>query len=493
LPRRSIIERVIRLREREKGDQEYAELPMPAQVRWGNMGRESRNQQFRCCEKTSRRFSCGVLQVSARSSIGEAGIVPTSQAVIDNEEVVTDTDAGTRVLAALCVASFLAVINFIATSPFYPKMSDDLGTTVSRLGQVITIMVLISAVLGLVVGPLSDRYGYRRPLVFGLLAIAVNLVGAGLTPSFYPLLVLSIIGGLGDALVFGMPMAIAGARFSGRAQAKAISWSWGSMSIAGIVAVPVITLIGGSAGWRAALVISGLAAVVGAWFVAISLPADEQHPQRSTRQVRLMDAYLPLFKRPEIMRIFGVTFLRAACWIGLLTYLGSFLQDALDLSVTQAGLIYTFGGSGFALGSFVAGHQFTWTSPRAIIAIACVVAGLAIGVMLVAAVLWATLPLLFLIAFASAISGVMIPTLLAAESPAGSGTTMVLNGSLLNFGTAAGAGIGGALIAIGGYTALGLGFPLFAFAAAGLACWPASNHERAAKRPSDSQAVMKAD
>jgi predicted MFS family arabinose efflux permease len=44
---------------------------------------------------------------------------------------------------------------------------------------------------------------------------------------------------------------------------------------------------------------------------------------------------------------------------------------------------------------------------------------------------------------------------------------MVLNGSVINLGAAVGAAVGGGLLALGGYTALGLGLPVFAFAAAG--------------------------
>ncbi len=415
----------------------------------------------------------------------------TSQATLKTDNVNVDVDAGARVIVALCVASFFAVINFIATSPFYPKMAIDLNSTVSRLGQVVTIMVFISAVLGLAVGPLSDRFGYRLPLVFGLLAIAVNLIGAGLTPSFLPLLALSIIGGLADALVLGMPMAIAGTRFSGQAQKRAISWAWGAMSISGIVGVPLISLIGGAAGWRVALIVSGLGAIAGAWFVLISLPRDESTSREPIRIGELLDSYLPLMKYPPILRLYGVSFMRAACWVGLLTYLGSFLQDELDLSVSTAGFIYTFGGCGFAIGSFAAGREIRGASPRLIVAVANLIAGVAVGAMLIAAVIWATIPLLIVIAFVSAISGVGIVTLLAAESPAGSGTTMVLNGSLLNLGTAAGAAVGGVLIAIGGYTALGIGFPLFAFAAALLALWPAGNTDAVATFPPATSRVAK--
>ena len=75
---------------------------------------------------------------------------------------------------ALCLAAFLASLNFFAPTPFYPQMAHDLRTTIPLLGQVVTLMALLSAGLGLVVGPLADRYGFRWPLVIGLLAIAIG-------------------------------------------------------------------------------------------------------------------------------------------------------------------------------------------------------------------------------------------------------------------------------------------------------------------------------
>jgi predicted MFS family arabinose efflux permease len=58
--------------------------------------------------------------------------------------------------------------------------------------------------------------------------------------------------------------------------------------------------------------------------------------------------------------------------------------------------------------------------------------------------------------------------LLVTESPAGMGATMVLNGSLLNAGSAVGTALGGALLALGGYDALAFGLPIFAILAAAL-------------------------
>lgn len=377
-----------------------------------------------------------------------------------------------RILAALCVSAFLASLNFFAPTPFYPAMARDLDTTVPLLGQVVTLMAFISAALGLAVGPLADRYGYRWPLVIGLLAIAVNLLGMGFAPVYGVVLGLGVIGGLGDALVFALPLAIAGTQFTGDARRRAIGWTIGALSTAPIVGVPLLTAVGAMASWRVALAVGGLAGAVAAWFVAGALPPDHRADGTPLRVRALLTAYAPLLKHPPSLRLFGITALRAMAWLGMLTYLGAFLGEEIGLDTRQIGFVYMLAGGGYVLGSVVAGGRSLGMPPRTLVALASIATGLALGAMLVIGRSWLVLPLLIAGSFASAAVGVGVTALLAAETPAGAGTTMVLNGSILNLGTAASTALGGALIAFGGYTALGIGLPVFAFAAAVLACWP---------------------
>ena len=351
-------------------------------------------------------------------------------------------------------------------------MSRELDTTVPLLGQVTTSIILISAVLGLAVGPLADRFGYRWPLVFGVLAVAVNLIGTGLAPSLPVLLGLSVVGGLGDALVFGLPLAVAGVYYSGAAQRRAIGWTVGSISGTPIIGVPILTTIGDLAGWRAALVVAGIAAAGAAWFVAVALPADERRPPARFRMRDLAAAYAPLLGHASTLRLYGATALRAVTWIGILTYLGAFLADEIGLSTRQAGLVYTVTGVGYAAGSVGAGRLLGRFPARPTVAATCAGGALTAGLAIAAAAAWSTVPLLLATSVLSSIAGIGIATLLATESPAGAGTTMVFNGSALNLGSAVGAALGGGLIALGGYGALGLGLPVFALAAAVLAGWP---------------------
>ena len=85
--------------------------------------------------------------------------VPESATVLPaGSATVQPTAAPGRVQILLCLSAFLAALNFFAPTPFYPQMAHDLQTTVPLLGQVVTLMSLISASLGLLAGPLADRY-----------------------------------------------------------------------------------------------------------------------------------------------------------------------------------------------------------------------------------------------------------------------------------------------------------------------------------------------
>ena len=375
-------------------------------------------------------------------------------------------------LPALCVAAFLAALNFFATGPFYPEMADELDTTVPLLGQAVTLMTLISAVLGLVVGPLADRSGYRRLLLIGLAAIAVNLVGIALAPNYPVLLGLAIIGALGDALVFGLSIALATYLFAGDARRRAISWTIASLSVGAILGVPVLTTIGGLAGWRVAIGAAGIATVAATWMVASVLPVDHRVASGPLRLAELRHAYAPLLADPPLLRLLGVTVLRALWFLGMLTYIGAYLGDELGLSTSQVGLYYLLGGSGSTMGNVLGGTRLTATVPRRVIAVANVAGGLVIGLTLLspAPIVAVLIPLG---AMLSGIASVGSTSLVAAESTAGAGTTMALNASLFNAGSAIGAAIAGILLAFGGYGAMAFGLPVFAILAAVIVLWPA--------------------
>jgi predicted MFS family arabinose efflux permease len=88
-----------------------------------------------------------------------------------------------------------------------------------------------------------------------------------------------------------------------------------------------------------------------------------------------------------------------------------------------------------------------------------------------------------MLAMASAVVAIGVSYLISTVTPGEQGTTMLLNGSVINLGTAAGAALGGGLIALGGYQALGIGLSIFAVIGAVLVLWPQQASVKATEPP----------
>jgi DHA1 family inner membrane transport protein len=166
-------------------------------------------------------------------------------------------------------------------------------------------------------------------------------------------------------------------------------------------------------------------------------------------------------------RLYGCSVMRSLCWFGMITYLGAALSDRFGISTSEVGLVYMLVGSGYLAGSLVAGRALARFPVASLVAVGNAVMGLMLMTALSGLVDFRiAIGLLSLAAFAGAVGWVGLTALLTSETPAGAGTTMVLNGSLYNLGAAVGAGLGGILLAAGGVSALALGLPLFGLGSA---------------------------
>ena len=120
--------------------------------------------------------------------------------------------------------------------PALPELTDDLSASPSSVQLTLT-GVLVGLALGqLVLGPLSDIYGRRRPLLAG---IAVNVVASllcAVAPTILVLDVLRVLQGVGAAAASVVAMAVVRDLFSGRAAAAVISRLVMVMALAPVLA-----------------------------------------------------------------------------------------------------------------------------------------------------------------------------------------------------------------------------------------------------------------
>src|SRR3984957_7245218 len=189
---------------------------------------------------------------------------------------VSSTFLQIAVLAALAATGTLAT-NILL--PSLPEMAASLQLTSAAVPSAITVFLAVFAVVQLVVGPISDRYGRRWPVLIGFAVFCAGSVWCGLANDLPSLLA----GRVGQASGACPPRvdsrAIARDLFSGAALARAMAL----IMIAMAAAPGFSPLLGGALdhyfGWRSEFAFVGLFATLGA--VAYGAVLGETH--RSTR------------------------------------------------------------------------------------------------------------------------------------------------------------------------------------------------------------------
>ncbi|QES41200.1 Bcr/CflA family drug resistance efflux transporter [Streptomyces venezuelae] len=188
--------------------------------------------------------------------------------------------------AALALLSFIGPLSTDMYLPAFPRMADELATDASGVQLTLTAF-LVGMTLGhLVFGPLSDRYGRRRPLLVGAVVCTVGTALCAVAPSLGWLVALRFLTGFSGAAGVVISRAVVSDVVQGAAAARLFGVL---MTLAGIA--PIIAPLAGGAviggfGWRAVFwVLAGVSALV-TLAVVIGVPESLPARQRHTGGVR---------------------------------------------------------------------------------------------------------------------------------------------------------------------------------------------------------------
>src|SRR5438876_3401138 len=180
------------------------------------------------------------------------------------------------VLAALAATGTLAT-NILL--PSLPQMAASLHVSTAAVTASITVFLAVFAIGQLLVGPISDRYGRRVPVLAGYAVFIAGSIWCGLATDLPGLLTGRVIQAAGACATSVLSRAIARDLFSGAALGRAMA-----LIMVAMAAAPGFSpLLGGALdhvfGWRSEFVFVGVFAAVAAAVYAIVL--GETH--RSTR------------------------------------------------------------------------------------------------------------------------------------------------------------------------------------------------------------------
>jgi DHA1 family bicyclomycin/chloramphenicol resistance-like MFS transporter len=174
---------------------------------------------------------------------------------------VSSTFLQIAVLAALAATGTLAT-NILL--PSLPQMAASLNVSSAAVTSAITVFLAVFALGQLVVGPISDRYGRRWPVLAGFAVFFAGSIWCGLATDLPGLLAGRVVQAAGACATSVLSRAIARDLFSGAALGRAMAL----IMIAMAAAPGFSPLLGGALdhlfGWRSEFVFVGLFAAIGA-------------------------------------------------------------------------------------------------------------------------------------------------------------------------------------------------------------------------------------
>ena len=136
--------------------------------------------------------------------------------------------------------------------PAFPDIRAEFGMPAdsSQVGWIVTAFFLGLAVGPWLYGPISDRYGRRRPLFIGMGLYIVAAGVASIAPSFWWIVVARFVWGLGAAAPRSLSLAMIRDRFEGDGMARLMSMIMAVFLLVPILAPSVGAGLNAIAPWR---------------------------------------------------------------------------------------------------------------------------------------------------------------------------------------------------------------------------------------------------
>jgi EmrB/QacA subfamily drug resistance transporter len=142
-------------------------------------------------------------------------------------------------LGAVCVATFMLLLDVTIVNVALPDIQKDLGSTFEDLQWVVDAYALTLAAFLLTAGSLADRLGRRRVFVAGLALFVVASLLCGLSKSPTALNLSRALQGVGGAGMFATSLALLAAAFQGRERGTALG-IWGATTGASVAVGPLV-------------------------------------------------------------------------------------------------------------------------------------------------------------------------------------------------------------------------------------------------------------
>jgi MFS transporter, DHA1 family, multidrug resistance protein len=255
-----------------------------------------------------------------------------------------------RLLLILGGTTAVGPLSIDAYLPGFPQIADQLDASESAVQLTLASFLVTMAIGQLVLGPLSDGWGRRRPVLVGMSAYVLASLACAAAPSVEVLVVLRGVQGLAGAAGVVIARAVVRDLFTGSDLTRFFARLTLVFGLGPIVAPTLGSLLLGVTGWRGIfLLLAGLGvlavAAIAAWLPE-TLPPERRRSVRLPPMARAMGGLL------RDRRFVGYSLALALGFGGMFAYIGSssfVLQEVFGVPALLYGVLFGANALGFVL------------------------------------------------------------------------------------------------------------------------------------------------
>ncbi|WP_063051552.1 MFS transporter [Nocardia arthritidis] len=351
-------------------------------------------------------------------------------------------------MLALALGGFGIGTTEFVTMGLLPDIASDMHVSEPTAGHAVSAYALGVVIGAPLIAALCARVARKRLLIALMVAFTVGNAATVVAPSFETLVAARFVSGLPHGAYFGVASLAAATLAPAGQRAKAVAAVMLGLSAANVVGVPAATWLGQHLGWRDAFVV---VALIGVCTVAALL---RFVPVLTGITVTDPMTELGALRRPQVLLTLLVGAVGFGGMFAVYTYIATTLTDVAGLRAGAVPLVLMLFGVGMVIGNIVGGVLADRGVDRAI-SVSMVAMTVILGVFVAAAhnPYTAAFGALLVGASGAALAPGLQTRLMDVAADAQT-LAAALNHAALNIANAAGAWLGGLVIAAGlGYTA----------------------------------------
>ncbi|TYP76607.1 multidrug effflux MFS transporter [Paenibacillus methanolicus] len=338
---------------------------------------------------------------------------------------------------ALILAAFAALGPF--TVDMYlaslPQIMDAFDTNASMIQASLTACLLGLGLGQLVMGPLSDRYGRRTPLLIAMLLYIAASVGCAFAPAIEWFIALRLLQGIAASAGLVISRAIARDRYSGVAMTKFIALLTTISNVAPLISPNAGSAVASYSSWAGVFISLGLLGIlltaVASWCVEESLPA----ARRVTGSLSaVVSNYGLLFRDRAFM---GYALVNGILFAGVFAFVAGtpfIYQNMFGASPQHFSILFALNGLAIMIGSQLVKRMVGKLTERFIIQVGLSLSLVSTSAILITVVAGGSLPAIvaatFLFAVSVGIIGPVSVTLAMASQGRIAGSASAVLGTL---------------------------------------------------------------